>query len=535
MPQIKIRHSLNRILQAGTIVFLLIVAAKFLNFFKKILIGNMFGISWVADSFFAASYLPYYTAVFFEGIVYLGILPLFSRIATEKGEDAGKRFLSGMFPWILFLTGLVALVFCWGAPWIVREMVPGFRPERLDLTENLFRVMSFVVVLIASCSFFQSLNSYFGRYAIAASSGFVDSFVMISLTLLMFRVGGIFSAAWASVAGALTALIVQAFSLFRRYKIFSGGIRIRFRDLFRLLGILFPLGMIWVFQMLPLVILNRFGSGMWQGTISSLAIAQGIIVVPTALVSQTVLISVFPSLARQVGEGKAGEAKETFFQTLRAAFFILIPAGFLLSGLAVVITSFFFSGQGIDPEGSRRIANALTLLGWGTFAFYADLFMTQTLVTMRRILPAILLCVTRALLMYGFSYFFCLWWDYRGLALSFSLSLAINYFVLFPLVLKLTPLVGKWRDLSIYILKLVISICPLFFSCMLTGWLFFKEGLRPYSFFELLELMGLFSVGVFAYVFSLSFFKIEEFYSISRFVKSFWARTGWWMADTSDV
>jgi len=535
MPQSKIQHSLNRILQAGTIVFLMIVAAKFLNFFKKILIGNVFGISWVADSFFAASYLPYYTAVFFEGIVYLGILPLFSRIAAEKGEDEGRRFLSGMFPWILFLTGLVALVFCWGAPWIVREMVPGFRPERLDLTENLFRVMSFVVVLIASCSFFQSLNSYFGRYAIAASSGFVDSFMMISLTLLMFRAGGIFSAAWASVAGALTALTVQAFFLFRRYKIFSRGILIRLADLFRLLEILFPLGMIWAFQMLPLVILNRFGSGMWQGTISSLAIAQGIIVVPTALVSQTVLISVFPSLARQVGEGKAGEAKETFFQTLRAAFFILIPAGFLLSGLSVVIASFFFSGQGIDPEGSRRIANALALLGWGTFAFYADLFMTQTLVTMRKILPAILLCVTRALLMYGISYFFCVWWDYRGLALSFSLSLAVNYFILFPLILKFTSLTGRWKELNGYVFKIIIAACPLLLSGLSAGWLFCKDGIRLHVFPELLGIAGLVSAGVVIYVIFLSHFKIKEFYSISELVKNLWGRTGWWMADTSDV
>ncbi len=496
-------------IRTGTVVFMLLATAKVLNFLKKILVGRIFGISWQADAFFAASYIPYYVAVFFEGTIYLGFLPYYSRIMSQKGPEEAKRLVSRALPWILIFTcSLVAAAWLF-APWLTSQIVPGFAANRQALTCSLFRIISLVMIGSTLAAFFQSLNSYYGDYVMAASAGLTDTFVMIVAMLIAYRFWGIHGAAWGCVAGALANIIFQGAFLFGRKRL-PFRMEMQFAPLVSILRFLIPMGTIWFLQQIPLVILNRFASGMWQGTISALVIAQGMMAVPTTLVSQTVILSIFPSLARQAGEAMIENVKETFFKTLRASFFILIPLGFLLSGLARPVAALFFTGNGITNEGTLRIANALACFGWATFAFYADLFMTQSLMAVRKTKPAIFLCASRAILTYAFTYFLSGLLDYQGIALSFTFALGVNFFIFFPIFFRMSPLVGEWKKVFSYVLKLMAAASPAF----LVGWFLNKWPLTDWmaaSRFYTAAVLCLNSVIVLGiYFLILSRFKTEE-------------------------
>jgi len=220
---------------------------------------------------------------------------------------------------------------------------------------------------------------------------------------------------------------------------------------------------------------------------------------------------------------------------LRAAFFILIPTGIALAALARPIAILFFSGGGASAEGTLRIANSLACLGWVAFAFYADLFMTQSLIAMRRILPAIGLCITRAALMYGFSYFLSSLWDYRGLALSFSLALAVNFFVLFPLFFRSTPLKGKWKSLYSYCGKLLIAVSPFIAGLFILNGISMKTWMSfpaPYIFLWI----GLIAAaGAGLYFLILSWLKVKEFDSAIGSFRKFLGRRDGWIMDAGDV
>ena len=524
----------NSVLRASVIVFVFLVAAKLLNFFKKILIGNLFGVSSVADAFFAASFLPHYLGIFFEGILFLGFLPLFSQIMAEKGKEEAHQFLSEIFFLILFLTTLLALLGGALAPWVIRQLVPGFTSAEQDLTRSLFQILSLVLIFITLTAFFKALNSYFEHYAWAASSALIDSIVMIGVTLIAWRQWGIYGAAWGAVMGVLSAFILQAAFLFRKHSILPSHFLSRKPEMLQLFYFLIPMGIIWVFQQIPLVILNRFGSGMWEGTISSLTIAQTLTTVPMGFVNHTVLFAVFPSLAKQANENGADNLKETFFQTLRGGFFILIPAGFLLTAFARPLTALFFSGGGIAEEGTQRIANSLVCFGWATFALYADLFMTQSLIAIRKPLPAIFLCASRAFLTYAVGYFLSTYWDYQGLALSFSLALLINFFLLFPLFFRLSPFQDHWKGLLGYSLKLILASSPLF----LVGWFVNQWPIGAWiAYPKTFVVGGLFLgvlLGIAFYVFFLSRLKVGELDSVLRQLKEGWMRKSWWLAEQSE-
>ncbi|MCB9800533.1 MAG: polysaccharide biosynthesis C-terminal domain-containing protein [Candidatus Omnitrophica bacterium] len=451
----------GKVIKTSLVVFVFILTAKILNFMKKILIGHLFGVSWLADAFFAASHFPYYIAIFFEGIIFLVILPHFSKLRSSEGEDAARRMAVQTFFILLTVTGVLAALMWPLAHWIVRELVPGFNADEMALTISLLRMMSLVIIFISLCSFFQALNSYFEHYAAAASSGLTDTLMMVVFLILTWKVWGIYGAAIGSVLGALTAFCLQFFFLLKRQRFFSGGMNFQIAGS-RYLLIVFPLAVIWIFQQIPLLLINRFGSGMWEGTISALVIAQTLTTVPMGLVSHTVLLSVFPSLAKQAGAESKNEGRDTYFQILRGAFFILTCVGVLLAALGRPLAVLFFSGGDILPENTHRIGIALNCFGWAIFALYADLFTTQSLIAFRKIKRAILLCASRAALMYGLCYVASYFWDYRGLALSFSVAIVINFFCVFPMALRGSALYGRWRETYFYCLKLLTAASPAF-------------------------------------------------------------------------
>lgn len=530
-----VRSKLRGVLKTSFIVFFFLITAKLLNFLKKILVGQLFGVSDVADAFFAASYLPYYLAIFFEGVIFLGFLPLFAQAMTEKGKKEAGRFVCSILTFILAVTGILALAGWWAAPWIIRELVPGFGIEARTLTSSLFQVLSLVIIFISLSSFFKALNSYFEHYAYAASSGLVDTLVMIGVTLASWRVWGVYGAAWGAVLGAFFAFATQGIFLLRKKHLaFPDSLRPDFVWLKKLLYFLVPMGLIWAFQQIPYVILNRFGSGMWQGTISALTISLTLTTVPMGLVSHTVLFAIFPSLARQATEMTPENVRTTFFRTLRGGFLVLVPIGFLLTGLAWPLSVIFFSGGGISEEGTRRIANALACFGWATFALYADLFMTQSLIAVRKTRPAIFLCVTRAVLTYGIGYFLSSLWDYRGLALSFSAALVVNLFVLFPVFFRMSPFRGGWGSLFRHTGKLLLASSPI----LLMTW-FFQQGfygtwlaLSPLKLWSLL--LGGFLGGAGLFLFLLFRLKVGEVRTILEEIRKSWGRKRWWLAEQTE-
>lgn len=528
------RASPNRVLRTSLVIFLFLVAAKLVNFFKKILIGQLFGVSWVADSFFAASYLPYYLAIFFEGILFLGFLPIFSQVMAEKNRLEADRFVREMLVAVVLLTGVIVGWAFWSAPWVIRELVPGFTPEEQKLTCSLFRILSLVIVFISLASFFKALNSYFEHYAYAASSGLVDTAVMIGITLVSWRTWGIFGAAWGAVVGSLAAFMQQAVYFFTRHPLSSAKLSVRNHGLGKLAWFLFPMGMIWGLQQIPFLILNRFGSGMWEGTISSLNISQTLTTVPMGLVSHTVLFAIFPSLAKQANDLGGENLKETFFQTLRGGFLILVPAGFLLTGLARPIATLFFTNGDPGLAGTFRIANSLACFGWATFALYADLFMTQSLIAVRKTVPAIFLCGTRALLTYFFCYFFTSWWDYQGLAFGFSLALAVNFFIFFPLFFRFSSFKGSWANLYRHTAKLFVASIPV----LLAGWIVDRWSVVSWAHFPktwvLIGIGGGFVVGMGIYAFLLSFLRVKEIHSVFQPLKEGWIQKNWWFASQNE-
>lgn len=523
---------LGVVVRNSIFIFLFLLAAKLLNFFKKILIGQLFGVSFVADAFFAASFFPYYLAIFFEGVLFLTFFPLFSALLSEKGKNETSQFVSETLVLVFLFTGALTILGWIGASWMIHQLVPGFDPQEQDLTATLFRILSLVLISASLTSFFKALNSYFEHYAWAASSALVDTLVMIGVTLMTWKIWGIHGAAWGAVIGSFTVLILQGIYFFRRHPDYWVMPVFRGEWLGQFFSLIIPMGAIWGFQQIPLVILNRFGSGMWEGTISAITISQALTTVPMGLVNHTVLFAILPMLAKQAHEPSPENLRDTFFHTLKGGFSILLPVGFFVTSMAPLLAAVFFQGGGIVEEGTRRISNSLICFGWAVFALYADLFMTQSLIAIRKTIPAIFLCASRALLTYGIGYVLSSYWDYQGLALSFSLALVINLFLLFPLFFKWSPFRGGWKELFGYAGRLILASSPILLLGAYINHRPLSEWMSLPDVFLILVLGGSFLAALAVYLFLLYLLRIKEIHLITQELARKWNWKNWWWVES---
>jgi peptidoglycan biosynthesis protein MviN/MurJ (putative lipid II flippase) len=157
--------------------------------------------------------------------------------------------------------------------------------------------------------------------------------------------------------------------------------------------------------------------------------------------------------------------------------------------------------------------------------------MTQSLIAIRKTLPAIFLCVSRALLTYLLGYFLSSLWDYQGLALSFSIALVVNLFFLFPLFFRLSPFDRGWKDLFSYTAKLGLASSP----ALLFGWFIDRGSDADWLGFSKTVLMAGtgagFLVGISTYFLFLFLLKVKEVRLVIQELKQQWSRKGWWLAE----
>jgi peptidoglycan biosynthesis protein MviN/MurJ (putative lipid II flippase) len=157
--------------------------------------------------------------------------------------------------------------------------------------------------------------------------------------------------------------------------------------------------------------------------------------------------------------------------------------------------------------------------------------MTQSLIAVRKSFPAILISGMRAVFTYSTGYFLFTYWDYQGIAFSFSLALVINLFLFFPVFFRLSPFGQGWKSLFVYTLKIILASSPLF----LLGW-----GVNRWPLTEWLGFPNLFiflvaaisSAAALLLCFSLLvLFKVKEIQPVLDELKRGWVRRKWWLAE----
>jgi len=341
-----------------------VLLSRLLGYVRDAVLAWRIGASAEADAYYAAFMLPdMLNHLLAGGALAIAFIPFYTRIRDDAGDEAAERFLAV----VLGTTGALAILFTavlwWYADALVAVQFPRFAPETQALTAKLTRILLPAQIFFVAGGVIRGALMAHGRFAAQALAP-----VLYNLGII--AGGGAFGAtlgaegfAW----GALVGAAVVPFLIPLIEADWTGAPRIRLRiapfnrDFLRYLLVALPL-MIGVSLLTVDEWYDKwFGALLATGTVSHLAYARRLMLVPVAIVGQAIATAALPLLSRLWSEGRSDAVHRTLLEALRAGLGIAVIASVAFFVFAEPIVMLLYERGLFASQDTARVAALLRI------------------------------------------------------------------------------------------------------------------------------------------------------------------------------
>ena len=354
--------------------------SKALGGLREILLARFFGTGRAADAYRGSLTLTLSSMHLFTWVLQAAFVPLYTRLKEEDEEDAWALFQALLLGTTGIGIALAVLLFLFAGP-LVRIVLPGFGPERAELTVVMLRIAAFGVPDYIYCSLLGALGAAQDHFVIPAlRPGFqnLGMLVMIVVAASLRRpeiaAFGFTAAYWIIAAGA-TALLRSAGKFPSRWVADRAAARRLGPGLWTLVK---PLLMLTAVLEGGILFERFITSRLGAGSVASVDYARFVtetahtlVIVPLGLMSLTY----FARLDAGALHKKADE-----LLTLILAFMIPLSAFLCFQGREVL--SFLYVRGEFDASSLDMTAHALTGLAIG-LSIYSASFLLQRILNAR--------------------------------------------------------------------------------------------------------------------------------------------------------
>jgi putative peptidoglycan lipid II flippase len=372
----------SQIAQAAGVVMLGFILSRLLGVALDILIADIWRNSATYDAFVAASRPPetIYLVVA-GGALGSAFIPTFIGYFVRGEPARAWRMASSVVnAFMLIMAALSGLAALFALP-LVRLFLPGFPPDEAALTAHLMQIMLLTPLIFTVSGLLMGILNARQHFLLPALAPSLYNVGIILGAVFLAPTMGIDGLAWGTVVGAGLHLLVQLpglMALRPRYRPIIDFKDAGFWEVVRLMGPrVLGLTIVQINFWVELIL----ASGMTAGSISALRRGFMLMLMPEAVIAQSVAIAVFPTFAAQVAGGQRADLRRTLGQSLRTVLFLSLPATVGLILLRLPIVQALYQRGAFTADDSQAVAWALLYYGLGlvfhslleivTRAFYA--------------------------------------------------------------------------------------------------------------------------------------------------------------------
>ncbi len=477
----------QQIARAAGTVMIAIVLGQITGLARSIIVAGTFGASPELDAFTAANRVSETLFLLVAGgALGSAFIPTFTGLLAKDEKDSAWRLASSLANAVTLTLSLLALLFAFFAPQVVRyALAPGFseKPELFALTVSLLRIQLVSAVLFGLGGLIVGILNAHKIFLVPALTPAMYQLGIIFGALALSPSMGIYGLAWGVVIGSALYLIGQLPSLAKLINWslvtdhFSLGLRdTNVRRVFLLMG---PRLIGVAVVQLNFWVNIRLASDMVAGSVASLGYGFSLMIMAQAAIAQSVAIAAMPTFSAQHALGQNDAMRASLASSLRGILFMAIPASVGLILLRVPLVSFLFQRGKFDEHDVQLTAWALLWYAAGivghsvmeilTRAFYAQ-HDTKTPVIIGSIAMGLNVVFSIA---FAKVFESLGWFPHGGLALANSLATALEATVLFIVMRKrLNGIEGG------HILRGAIpsTVAALVMGLCIYGWLYFGSN-----------------------------------------------------------
>jgi putative peptidoglycan lipid II flippase len=362
-------------------------------------------------------------------------VPTFTGFLARKDKAGAEKLASSIANLVLIILTAVSALSALFAPQIVQYLLaPGFvdQPAKFNLSVQLLQVILPSVVIFGISGLLMGVlnaNQVFLYPALAPS---MYSLGIIFGVLVLSPQMGIFGLAWGTVLGAALHLLVQVPSLFRlkfAYKPTLGLEDPSVREVGRLmLPRLFGAGIV----QLNFWVNTNLASRQPEGSLTSITTAFTLMMMPQALIAQTIAIASLPTFSAQVALGKLDEMRSSLASTMRAVLLLSMPSSIGLLLLREPVIRLLYQGGKFGDRSTEMVAWALLWYAAGLVGHCVVEIVSRAFYALHDTKTPVIVGIIAMSLNIGFSLLFSAifiswgWMPHGGLALANSLATGLE-------------------------------------------------------------------------------------------------------------
>lgn len=434
---------------AGFMMFATLIA-RLLGLLRDMVFYTWFGRTHITDAYNAAFSVPdliYLLLV--GGALSSAFIPVFSSyLAREQEEEAWKAASIVLNYTIMAMLALIFIGEIYTRP-LVLLLVPNLPVEEINLTVLLTRVMFIQTFFMALNGIAMGVLNSKQHFTWPAIGSILYNVGIIAVGLAMARVWGIMAFSIGVVVGSIINFLVQVPALLRAGIKYYPSLNYRHPGFRQIITLMIPVAVGLSVTQINLFITQNLASGLAEGSISALRLAQRIMQLPIGIFGTSIALAVFPTMNFQAAREEIRDLKRTFSLGVRAIFLITIPAGVGLIALREPIIQLFFQQGKFTAADTASTAWALLFYSLGLFAYSALQLLNRVFYSLKDTLTPVIVGIVSIGLNILFSILMVGPMQDRGLALAYSAAGILNMLILIVLL--------KWRLQSIDGFKMIKS------------------------------------------------------------------------------
>jgi putative peptidoglycan lipid II flippase len=445
----------GRLTHSAGVVSLAIMASRVLGLVREIALTHFFATGLALDAYNAAFRIPNVLRdLFGEGALSKAFVATFTEVDAREGEGAAWRLASRVTNLLAVVAGVATLFGIAFAPQLVALMLPGegfdtplpageaygFATKR-DLTIFLTRLMFPFLPLVSLAAVAMGVLNSKGHFGLPALSSAFFNIGSMTVGITGYFLGprmGFHPVAGMGVGvlfGGLLQWLVQVpqmravgYRWSPEFSLSDAGVR----QIGRLVG---P-ATIGIAAVQINVLINTIYASYGSGWLSWISVSFRLMYLPIGIFGVAISTANLPALARAAAANDTRAFHDTLSHALRLMLLLTIPSTVGLAVLSEPIIRLIYEHGAFTPRDTEMASGALLYYALGLCGYSAVKVVTDGFYALKNAVTplkaSVLAIALNIVLSYALIFYFG--WDHRGLALSTSVSVTLNFLLLLALL-----------------------------------------------------------------------------------------------------
>lgn len=441
--------------------------SRILGFIRDLTIAQIFGVSIYTDAFFIAFKIPnLLRRLFFEGAFSQSFIPILIYYKANNKLQYTKDFIASLSGFIIFLLLIVIILGMIFSNYLIEFSAPGFTEsfQKFHMSCTLLEIMFPYILLVSLSSLYSSILNSWNYFAIPAFSPSILNITIIIFCIFFnsFFRPSILILAWSVIVGGIIQLIYQFPYLLKINMLIIPKLNFKHVGLLKFLKKIGPSLIGASANQISLILNTIFSSLLTSGSISWMYYADRLIEFPIGILGVSLSTILFTSLSNSYSQKRLKEYKKSLHWGIRIALILSVPASIVLFILAKPLIIILFKYGKFTDFDVAMTQKALELYSFGLVAFVLVKILSSAFYASQQINTPIRIALLTLLITQILNPCLIFYFQHAGLALSFSISGWINFFLLYLKLRQKKLICFNWNEL-IFIFRLFIAIFSMTF------------------------------------------------------------------------